>query len=65
MKCPKCGGDTSVEYSIGDAGGVYRKRKCKTCSHVFYTTEAAAEKSHYKFKILYAEKKFKKRRMEH
>ena len=56
MTCPKCGSDTFVTYSIADGDSVYRKRKCKKCSHVFYTTEAVAEKSHYKYKILWSEK---------
>lgn len=39
MKCPKCKGDVKVEYTLSDTEGVYRKRRCIKCGHVFYTSE--------------------------
>lgn len=39
MKCPKCKGGVKVEYTLSDVEGVYRKRRCLECGHIFYTSE--------------------------
>lgn len=39
MNCPKCGGDTCVRGSFADSESVQRRRVCKKCGHVFYTSE--------------------------
>ena len=66
MTCPLCGGDTKVKDSIADAEGVYRQRRCKECSYIFYTEEKDSSptpfydaKNHY-YKSRYVEKKTKK-----
>ena len=39
MKCPKCGKETRVMCSRSDGKIVARRRKCKSCECVFYTSE--------------------------
>lgn len=41
MKCPKCDGDAGVVDSSfnPEDNEYYRKRKCKSCGHSFYTIE--------------------------
>ena len=38
MTCEKCGGATRSS-GYGDKNEYIRKHICKTCGHVFYTTE--------------------------
>ena len=45
MKCPICGNDTTVIDVRHDCESVGRKRKCKTCEHIFYTMENDCVKS--------------------
>ena len=61
MTCPKCGSETSVVYTLTGTNKVCRKRKCKKCSHIMYTTETAAEKSHYDYNVLEANKRYRRR----
>lgn len=39
MTCPICGGKTYITDSRPECDAVHRKRVCKECSHVFFTTE--------------------------
>ena len=41
MVCPRCGGKIGVVDSVHntDENEIYRKRKCKDCELIFYTTE--------------------------
>lgn len=39
MECLECESKTAVMESITYAGTVYRRRKCKTCKHIFWTEE--------------------------
>ena len=39
MKCPKCKADTKVKESLSDVDAVYRRRDCKECGYIFYTSE--------------------------
>lgn len=61
MNCPKCGAATSVEYTLTAADKVCRKRKCKGCAHIIYTTETATEKSHFDYKVMESVKRYKRR----
>lgn len=45
MTCPECGGVSGVSYTISDCDGVYRRRKCKECNYIFYTTESDSDGS--------------------
>ena len=47
MKCPICGGDVTVVDVRHDCESVGRKRKCKSCSHIFYTMERDCIKSEF------------------
>lgn len=40
MTCPVCGGKTKVDETCTDGEEIYRRRACKECGHIFYTTEA-------------------------
>ena len=45
MKCPKCSNkSTVIDYVKTPENEIYRKRKCKTCGHIFYTMECDCEK---------------------
>ena len=59
MMCSKCGKDTRVLNTVSDGEKVYRHRKCKECSHSFYTTE---EVSNCKFTLLELRDKQRKER---
>lgn len=48
MKCPLCKGDVKVVYTLSDAEGVYRKRRCLKCGHIFYTSEIEDSADVYK-----------------
>ncbi len=40
MGCPKCCGETQVVDSRErDDGSVWRRRRCKSCGHLFHTSE--------------------------
>lgn len=59
MKCHKCGGKTTVKYTVAECGHVYRHRICQSCNEVFYTTEEILVDSKYKYaRALVAHKKF-------
>lgn len=45
MLCPVCGGSSRVTNSRSDCDGVYRRRRCKECDHLFYTTETDSDGS--------------------
>ena len=47
MLCPKCDGKIKVLDVRNTKDNTYRKRQCKTCSYVFYTSEHISDK--YKF----------------
>lgn len=49
MKCPECGGKTTVIESHSELGKVYRQRKCKNCFEVAYTTEETMQSSMWDF----------------
>ena len=40
MTCPVCGEETKVVESAKDCETVYRKRRCVSCKHTFYTEES-------------------------
>jgi len=61
MTCPQCGAETSVEYTLTAADRVCRKRKCKDCSYIMYTTEISTERSHFDYNTLEAIKREKRR----
>jgi transcriptional regulator NrdR family protein len=39
MTCPICGGRTGVASTVKDVECVYRKRVCKECGNIVFTTE--------------------------
>lgn len=41
--CPECNGPTAVNDVRHDSDMTYRKRKCTSCGHVFFTIEFEAE----------------------
>lgn len=44
MNCPKCSGEVRARDTIHTAENeIYRKRKCISCGHVFYTLEFEVE----------------------
>ena len=43
MVCPVCGGKSGVSYTCSDYDEIYRRRKCKECNHIFYTTETDSD----------------------
>lgn len=47
MTCPVCTGKTLVSYSFADCETVFRKRTCRECGHIFYTTEWEDDKYEY------------------
>lgn len=47
MTCPICGADSRVIDSRADCEGVYRRRKCKECNHIFNTSEYESDSSAY------------------
>lgn len=51
MKCPICGGDTTVIDSRPKVDSVGRRRKCLKCSYRFSTLEIEAERYTTKKKI--------------
>ena len=45
MICPKCGGPIKSTDSVHtEENETYRRKKCKLCSHVFYTVEFEVER---------------------
>ena len=44
MNCPECNGKSSVIYTISDEEAVYRKRRCKKCKRMWYTSEIDSSK---------------------
>ena len=55
MTCPVCAGKVIVEDSVTDCESVYRRRKCKECNYVFYTTESELKESDRDFHELKSE----------
>ena len=45
MTCPVCGGVVIARGTESDCEAVYRRRECKECGHVFYTTECETRDS--------------------
>lgn len=45
MNCPICGGASGITVTRSDCEGVYRRRKCYECKHIFYTTEYESDGS--------------------
>lgn len=43
MTCPVCGGSSKVMATRSDCDGVYRRRRCNECNHIFYTTETDSD----------------------
>lgn len=39
MTCLICEGKVGVEYCLSEADSVIRRRKCRECGYVFYTSE--------------------------
>lgn len=62
MNCPICGETTFVVRSIADCEAVYRRRKCRECNHVFYSTEYEADKSVFNKLDYQRNKKYPRRR---
>lgn len=40
MNCPECDEETRVTETIKTPYAIYRRRKCKFCGKIVYTTEA-------------------------
>lgn len=40
MNCPECDEETKVTETIKTPYAIYRRRKCKYCGKIVYTTEA-------------------------
>lgn len=57
MNCPVCGGAVTVIDTARDCESIYRRRKCKTCDHVFYTTESELKTSDRDFHVQNAERR--------
>ena len=49
INCPVCGGATAVTNNYSDSESVWRRRCCKECKHVFYTTEEELDSSKKNF----------------
>lgn len=47
MKCPKCGGRTTVFDTRSDGTATYRHRNCTKCHYTFYTAEMATSGAKY------------------
>ena len=45
MTCPVCAGDTIVIDCRTDCEGVYRRRKCKECNYLFFTSETESDEA--------------------
>lgn len=44
MKCPECGCETRMVDSVNVSNNeTFRKRKCVSCDHIFYTAEFEVE----------------------
>ena len=39
MTCQVCGGKTTVVDCVRDVDEVIRRRRCKECNHIFFTSE--------------------------
>lgn len=64
MTCPICGGRTTVEGSRSDCDAVYRRRRCKECSHLFHTTEEESDGEDYIRLSREAQEKWRRRQKE-
>lgn len=60
MTCPICASDTTVSYVVKDVDCIHRRRKCKSCKHVFFTSEIEMKTSHNDYLELYKEIKLKR-----
>ena len=45
MICPACDGKLEVVEVVRNIDYVYRRRRCKACGHLVYTTEAEVNPS--------------------
>lgn len=45
MVCPECKGDVKVVDTVTNDECVYRRRKCLSCGHTFYTREEYADQT--------------------
>lgn len=41
MICPECNGKLEVVETVRDSDYVYRRKRCKSCGQLIYTTEKA------------------------
>ena len=57
MVCPKCGGKTTVIDGTTTDTKVFRRRKCKVCGELMYTTEINTGKTN-EFSFEYCQKKY-------
>lgn len=51
MNCPVCGGKVGCLDTRSDCEAVYRRRGCKECGHIFYTSEVEMPSSKRDFRI--------------
>lgn len=48
MNCPKCNHNkNTVLDTRKDKNNIYRKRKCKNCEHIWFTTESESSDAKY------------------
>lgn len=47
MTCPVCGSHARVIQTGQLPKGVWRRRKCKSCGHLFHTVEAMMTRTQY------------------
>ena len=45
MTCPVCGGSVTAVDTAHTCEETYRRRKCKECGHIFFTTESELKTS--------------------
>lgn len=62
MKCPRCGGKTTVVDTVSTDALVGRYRKCKACDFRYYTTERVDKDSKYIVSKLIYEKQRRSRK---
>lgn len=48
MNCPKCNHNKNIVLDTRkDKNNIYRKRKCKNCEHIWFTTESESSDAKY------------------
>lgn len=64
INCPVCGGATSVTRNFSDSESLWRRRQCKDCKNVFYTTEeelSSSKQNFQRFEAIHcAEKRYRR-----